>query len=193
MVCSTRLPEGCTCLHLIWWRYTCSNCGLFPGIAVKTQNLILFRVIFKFQQRLCNSHQTNSQTRRRRLRTPKEPNQSMAIAGKLSLSVTPVTHRSVALLNPLRSSAFFSSSTLQLMCSQSNLTIKSPKFRVSASSMSIDAPEKASRASFLDRRESGFLHFVKYHGLGNDFILVSLEIYWIWIFIFLVENLWKCI
>ncbi|KAB1224007.1 Diaminopimelate epimerase, chloroplastic [Morella rubra] len=40
--------------------------------------------------------------------------------------------------------------------------------------MSALAPEKASPpTSFLDRRESGFLHFVKYHGLGNDFILVD--------------------
>lgn len=38
--------------------------------------------------------------------------------------------------------------------------------------MSIGTPEKISTTSFLDRRESGFLHFVKYHGLGNDFILV---------------------
>lgn len=35
------------------------------------------------------------------------------------------------------------------------------------------APQKASPSSFLDRKESGFLHFVKYHGLGNDFILVD--------------------
>ncbi|CAN6566683.1 unnamed protein product [Malus baccata var. baccata] len=39
--------------------------------------------------------------------------------------------------------------------------------------MSVEAVEKASPASFLDRREAGFLHFVKYHGLGNDFILVD--------------------
>ncbi|KAJ0028745.1 hypothetical protein Pint_35493 [Pistacia integerrima] len=146
---------------------------IVPGITVKLKSQNLDSISSHFQQRRCNTHQTNSQTRRGRLRTPKEPNQSMAIAGKLSLSVAPVTHRSVAPLNPLRSSAFFSSSTLQLICSRSNLTIKSPKFRVSASSMNIEAPEKASRASFLDRRESGFLHFVKYHGLGNDFILVD--------------------
>ncbi|KAH6832475.1 diaminopimelate epimerase family protein [Perilla frutescens var. hirtella] len=39
--------------------------------------------------------------------------------------------------------------------------------------MSIQAPEKASATSFLDRKEGGILHFVKYHGLGNDFILVD--------------------
>ncbi|KAL3536363.1 hypothetical protein ACH5RR_004824 [Cinchona calisaya] len=43
-----------------------------------------------------------------------------------------------------------------------------------SSSMRIGAPpEMTSQASFLDRKESGFLHFVKYHGLGNDFILVD--------------------
>ncbi|XP_043695197.1 diaminopimelate epimerase, chloroplastic-like isoform X1 [Telopea speciosissima] len=49
-----------------------------------------------------------------------------------------------------------------------------PVVRISASSMNIEAaPEKFSKQSFLDRRESGFLYFVKYHGLGNDFILVD--------------------
>ncbi|KAF5179935.1 Diaminopimelate epimerase, partial [Thalictrum thalictroides] len=44
----------------------------------------------------------------------------------------------------------------------------------SSSSMSIqEAPLKTIKSSFLDRKESGFLHFVKYHGLGNDFILVD--------------------
>ncbi|KAK4342934.1 hypothetical protein RND71_038750 [Anisodus tanguticus] len=36
--------------------------------------------------------------------------------------------------------------------------------------MRIEASEKG---SFLDPKESGILHFVKYHGLGNDFILVD--------------------
>ncbi|GFP96032.1 calcium-transporting ATPase 10 plasma membrane-type [Phtheirospermum japonicum] len=35
--------------------------------------------------------------------------------------------------------------------------------------MVVQAPEASSTTSFLDRRESGVLHFVKYHGLGNDF------------------------
>lgn len=39
--------------------------------------------------------------------------------------------------------------------------------------MSFQATEKISQASFLDRKESEFLQFVKYHGLGNDFILVD--------------------
>jgi len=41
--------------------------------------------------------------------------------------------------------------------------------------MRIEAPEKGSPDSFLDRKESGILHFVKYHGLGNDFILVIMH------------------
>ncbi|KAL9398873.1 hypothetical protein Peur_007834 [Populus x canadensis] len=58
-------------------------------------------------------------------------------------------------------------------------SLKNPKFRplVVSSSMSIDsaaAPQETSSksSSFLDHREgSRFLHFVKYHGLGNDFIV----------------------
>ncbi|XP_073310667.1 diaminopimelate epimerase, chloroplastic-like [Primulina huaijiensis] len=45
-------------------------------------------------------------------------------------------------------------------------------FRV-ISAMSVEIPEKNSPTSFLDHKESGILHFVKYHGLGNDFILVD--------------------
>ncbi|KAK9741944.1 hypothetical protein RND81_03G138900 [Saponaria officinalis] len=46
-------------------------------------------------------------------------------------------------------------------------------FRVSAVSMASPTSEKTSHSSFLDRRESAVLDFVKYHGLGNDFILVD--------------------
>lgn len=52
---------------------------------------------------------------------------------------------------------------------------KSSGLRVSAAtSMDAVTAEKISPASFLDKRETGVLHFVKYHGLGNDFILVIL-------------------
>ncbi|XP_068644260.1 diaminopimelate epimerase, chloroplastic-like [Aristolochia californica] len=48
------------------------------------------------------------------------------------------------------------------------------KFSLSVSaSMSIEAPQKFSRSSLLEPKDSGFLQFVKYHGLGNDFILVD--------------------
>ncbi|XP_052309936.1 diaminopimelate epimerase, chloroplastic isoform X2 [Populus trichocarpa] len=60
-------------------------------------------------------------------------------------------------------------------------SLKNPKFRplVVSSSMSIDsaaAPQETSSksSSFLDHKEgSRFLHFVKYHGLGNDFIVLD--------------------
>ncbi|OVA18278.1 Diaminopimelate epimerase [Macleaya cordata] len=52
-------------------------------------------------------------------------------------------------------------------------TIRNPSLRKSASSMGIETAPKAPQVSFLDRKESGILHFVKYHGLGNDFILVD--------------------
>ncbi|KAG2257895.1 hypothetical protein Bca52824_077189 [Brassica carinata] len=47
--------------------------------------------------------------------------------------------------------------------------------KVSASSsVDVITADKISPASFLDKRETGgVLHFVKYHGLGNDFILVD--------------------
>ncbi|KAJ0258876.1 Diaminopimelate epimerase [Hirschfeldia incana] len=54
-----------------------------------------------------------------------------------------------------------------------NFSFKSTNLRVSATSMSGFAAEKLSPETFLDKKESGILHFVKYHGLGNDFILVD--------------------
>ncbi|EOY07618.1 Diaminopimelate epimerase family protein isoform 2 [Theobroma cacao] len=93
----------------------------------------------------------------------------MAIAATISLSLALQTRRfSVAGAAPFRSTP-----SLHFDCLLSNLSLKNPSFRVSASSMSIGTPDKISTTSFLDRRESGFVHFVKYHGLGNDFILVD--------------------
>ncbi|KAE9585486.1 hypothetical protein Lal_00017832 [Lupinus albus] len=49
-----------------------------------------------------------------------------------------------------------------------------PRSRITvSSSMSIDAPVITSSSSFLDRRDTPFLHFAKFHGLGNDFVLVD--------------------
>ncbi|MBA0809647.1 hypothetical protein Gohar_025283 [Gossypium harknessii] len=94
----------------------------------------------------------------------------MAIAAAISLSLPPQTRRSCASI----AAPFRSTSSLHFDSLRSNFSsLKNPNLRVSASSMSIGTPEKISTTSFLDRRESGFLHFVKYHGLGNDFILVD--------------------
>ncbi|URE33869.1 diaminopimelate epimerase [Musa troglodytarum] len=50
---------------------------------------------------------------------------------------------------------------------------QNPSSRSPSASMSVQAPKKSPDVEFLDRRESGILHFVKYHGLGNDFIMVD--------------------
>ncbi|KAK6146947.1 hypothetical protein DH2020_017859 [Rehmannia glutinosa] len=100
----------------------------------------------------------------------------MAIAAAITLPSTAVSRRSLpspyeASFSPFRlsSSSFKQSSTLKPIAVR---TGKKPGFRV-FSSMSIHAPETSSPTSFLDHKESGILHFVKYHGLGNDFILVD--------------------
>ncbi|XP_078180939.1 diaminopimelate epimerase, chloroplastic-like [Carex rostrata] len=68
---------------------------------------------------------------------------------------------------PLKSSLFRASHAL----------IPNPRFRsVVLASTSVQSPMvSASRPSlsFLDRKASDVLHFVKYHGLGNDFIMVD--------------------
>ena len=98
----------------------------------------------------------------------------MAIAAAISVPLTsPIRRRNSLILTGSSSS----SSTIQLSFPKHNIAGLCPRFRISASaasSMSTQAPQKVSTAptSFLDRREAGFLHFVKYHGLGNDFILV---------------------
>ncbi|KAK7853002.1 diaminopimelate epimerase, chloroplastic [Quercus suber] len=99
----------------------------------------------------------------------------MAIAATISVPLTSPIRRRNSLTFAGSSS---SSSTIQLSFPKYNIAGLCPRFRISASaasSMSTQAPQKASTAptSFLDRREAGFLHFVKYHGLGNDFILVD--------------------
>ncbi|KHG11577.1 Diaminopimelate epimerase, chloroplastic -like protein [Gossypium arboreum] len=106
----------------------------------------------------------------RRLKSNEETKSFMAIAAAIFLSLPPQIRRSPASI----AAPFRSTSSLHFDSFRSNFSsLKNPNLRVSASSMSIGTPEKISTTSFLDRRESRFLHFVKYHGLGNDFILVD--------------------
>ncbi|XP_028793166.1 diaminopimelate epimerase, chloroplastic [Neltuma alba] len=95
----------------------------------------------------------------------------MAMTATISLPFTSSRRRSSPSSGLPRSStslrAFPSSLPL------SRYSVECPSFRIIASSMSIETPVKSSSVSFLDRKESGFLHFAKYHGLGNDFILVD--------------------
>ncbi|KAL4354034.1 hypothetical protein GQ457_06G007830 [Hibiscus cannabinus] len=94
----------------------------------------------------------------------------MATAAAISLSPSPQIRRlSASIAAPLRSISSLHFGSLR----SNSSSLRNPSIRVSASSMRVGTPEKISTASFLDRRESGFLHFVKYHGLGNDFILVD--------------------
>ncbi|XP_042042034.1 diaminopimelate epimerase, chloroplastic-like [Salvia splendens] len=97
----------------------------------------------------------------------------MAIAAAISLPLIAVKHRSHC--SSASSSPWFSSSSIHLPKNLPSVGISAGRksnLRV-FSSMSTQAPAKASAASFLDHKESGILHFVKYHGLGNDFILVD--------------------
>lgn len=100
----------------------------------------------------------------------------MAItATAATAQLTCATRRNISLssINSLSSPTLtFKYKSLRLIAAASS----NPNSRIYASSMSsIQVPEQL---SFLDRRESsGFLHFVKYHGLGNDFILVRFHFY----------------
>ncbi|KAJ9694545.1 hypothetical protein PVL29_010163 [Vitis rotundifolia] len=111
----------------------------------------------------------------------------MTIAATISLPLTfPARHsftsRSPTSLNVSPFSSSSSSSVQPSFLILKTVAFRSPNFRVSATSMSIEALEKDSQTSFLDRKESGFLHFVKYHGLGNDFILVILLLFsFVWL------------
>ncbi|XP_027351980.1 diaminopimelate epimerase, chloroplastic [Abrus precatorius] len=90
----------------------------------------------------------------------------MAIAATISVHLTSPTRRSLASVN------LFGPSRSTFPTPQR--TFKYPNFRLVASSMTTDTPVKtSSSSSFLHHRESDFLHFAKYHGLGNDFVLID--------------------
>lgn len=77
---------------------------------------------------------------------------------------------SYSLLSPHLPTLTSNINSLRLSATTTN---PNPSFRISSMSSSVQTPETISQLSFLDRRESSAsLHFVKYHGLGNDFILV---------------------
>ncbi|KAK6942917.1 Diaminopimelate epimerase, DapF [Dillenia turbinata] len=97
----------------------------------------------------------------------------MVMAATISLSHSLFSHRRYSLSSILTSSSRSSPPCPPLSLSPLK-PFKNPNFRICASSsMSVQAPLESSQTTFLDRRESGYLHFVKYHGLGNDFILVD--------------------
>ncbi|XP_009598959.1 diaminopimelate epimerase, chloroplastic [Nicotiana tomentosiformis] len=99
----------------------------------------------------------------------------MAIAAAITVPLTTPSRRFLASAsaNPIRFSSPLTAQPKYLKIAAGRGT-QCPNFRIcAASAMRIEAPEKASPDSFLDRKESGILHFVKYHGLGNDFILVD--------------------
>ncbi|KAK7245235.1 hypothetical protein RIF29_40070 [Crotalaria pallida] len=93
----------------------------------------------------------------------------MAITATISVPLTSPTRRSLTSF----SSVNFRQSNFPTLPPN----FKSPNHSIAASasfSMSIDAPVKtAPLPFFLDRRDTPFLHFAKYHGLGNDFVLVD--------------------
>ncbi|KAK4783698.1 hypothetical protein SAY86_008072 [Trapa natans] len=96
----------------------------------------------------------------------------MALSAAIHLPITSPSRGTR--LNPVpvfRSASFSPVSYPVAVSIRKGITPRVPSFRIS---MALQAPEKnLGASSFLDRRESGVLHFVKYHGLGNDFILVD--------------------
>ncbi|CAN6904211.1 unnamed protein product [Brassica oleracea] len=95
----------------------------------------------------------------------------MEIAAASTVSVAPQLPR----LTNAFSRKLGSVSSLSFGSLKRNDCLGNAKLRVSASSfVDVITADKISPASFLDKRETGgVLHFVKYHGLGNDFILVD--------------------
>lgn len=111
---------------------------------------------------------------------PLDSTTQMATAAAISLSIAGVGRlRNLSSVNMSgNSQAHFVSSLSPSSAAQPPHSLKlvldlrhpcAPRIRAAAtsSSVSIESP-----ASFLEHKETGILHFVKYQGLGNDFILV---------------------
>ncbi|XP_050212313.1 diaminopimelate epimerase, chloroplastic [Mercurialis annua] len=92
---------------------------------------------------------------------------AIAAAAAISNTLTPSTRNSLSSI-----AGFRSVSSLKLCSLKPNYRLLL-SVSAAAVSMRTEISEKVSTASFLDKRESGVLHFVKYQGLGNDFILVD--------------------
>ncbi|XP_008776383.2 diaminopimelate epimerase, chloroplastic [Phoenix dactylifera] len=88
------------------------------------------------------------------------------VAAPVSLAFSHSSLRSLASISPLRLPPSIPSY-------KPVLVLRTPSSRSPAASMSVEAPKKSPDAFLLDRKESGLLHFVKYQGLGNDFIMVD--------------------
>ncbi|KAK9061467.1 hypothetical protein SSX86_018648 [Deinandra increscens subsp. villosa] len=120
-------------------------------------------------------------TDRRRTFFHFNPTAVMSIAAFVSASLTSSNTRSLPVTSPssfhLTYSLKPSSLALQLNTAKFTITslLQNPNSRFSVSAMSATAQENLSQtsSSFLDQRETGLLHFVKYQGLGNDFIMVN--------------------
>lgn len=82
---------------------------------------------------------------------------------------------SSSLLSPHLPTLTSKFNSLRLIATTTN---PNPSFRISSMSSSLQTPDTISQLSFLDRKQSSAsLHFVKFHGLGNDFILVISPFY----------------
>ncbi|XP_047311748.1 diaminopimelate epimerase, chloroplastic [Impatiens glandulifera] len=94
----------------------------------------------------------------------------MAITSTISSSISLRCHRR----SHYSASSFLSSHSFhRVNIPRIGNASRNPILVVSANSMSVEAPQRESSTSFLDHKERDVLNFVKYHGLGNDFIMVD--------------------
>ncbi|XP_043815240.1 diaminopimelate epimerase, chloroplastic isoform X2 [Manihot esculenta] len=102
---------------------------------------------------------------------------AVAASAAISNSFTPSIRRALTSVNFFSSLSSLSSTTISFPTRQSHypiISFQNPSFRLMVTSaLNIETSDKVSPSSFLDHREIGILHFVKYQGLGNDFILVD--------------------